>query len=212
MRSIAPAPRRSASPKCRRYVGVPLKLSRVSPEIFDSLLQASYEQGSHKAMEMVGGLDDEFDLTQVAQELEPSDLLESDDDAPDHSLHQCRADRSHQGQCVGRAHRALRKPARCALPGRRRAARRPADAPRARAARRLAHQGHVETRYCREAPAAGRPHIAAHRRTRRRRARIDHALGPRRTRRTATARQAGRPPQSRRRSAWTTSRCSRWTS
>ena len=78
--------RAGASPlsiaEVRRYLGVPLKLSRVSAEIFDSLLQASYEQGSHKAMEMVGGLDDEFDLTQVAQELEPSDLLESDDDAP----------------------------------------------------------------------------------------------------------------------------------
>ena len=78
--------RAGASPlsiaEVRRYLGVPLKLSRVSTEIFDSLLQASYEQGSHKAMEMVGGLDDEFDLTQVAQELEPSDLLESDDDAP----------------------------------------------------------------------------------------------------------------------------------
>ena len=78
--------RAGASPlsiaEVRRYMGVPLKLSRVSAEIFDSLLQASYEQGSHKAMEMVGGLDDEFDLTQVAQELEPSDLLESDDDAP----------------------------------------------------------------------------------------------------------------------------------
>ncbi len=68
--------------EARRFAGVPLKLSRVSAEDFDALLQESYEQGSHKAMEMVGGLDDEFDLTQVAQELEPSDLLESDDDAP----------------------------------------------------------------------------------------------------------------------------------
>jgi general secretion pathway protein E len=67
----------------RRFAGVPLKLSRVSNEAFDTLLRESYEQGSHKAMDMVGGLDDEFDLTQVAQELqEPSDLLESDDDAP----------------------------------------------------------------------------------------------------------------------------------
>ena len=68
--------------EARRFAGVPLKLSRVTAEDFDALLQESYEQGSHKAMEMVGGLDDEFDLTQVAQELEPSDLLESDDDAP----------------------------------------------------------------------------------------------------------------------------------
>ena len=67
----------------RRFAGVPLQLSRVSNEVFDTLLQESYEQGSHKAMQMVDGLGDEMDLTQVAQELqEPSDLLESDDDAP----------------------------------------------------------------------------------------------------------------------------------
>ncbi len=67
----------------RRHVGLPLRLTRVSSDEFDALLQASYEQGSQKAMQMVDGLNDEFDLTQVAQELqEPSDLLESDDDAP----------------------------------------------------------------------------------------------------------------------------------
>jgi general secretion pathway protein E len=69
--------------EARRFVGVPVKLSRVSDEVFDSLLQSSYEQGSQKAMHMVDGLDDEIDLDQVAQALgEPSDLLDSDDDAP----------------------------------------------------------------------------------------------------------------------------------
>jgi len=69
--------------EARRFAGVPLKLSRVSHEVFDTLLQESYEQGSNKAMHMVDGLGDEMDLSQVAQELqEPSDLLESDDDAP----------------------------------------------------------------------------------------------------------------------------------
>jgi general secretion pathway protein E len=69
--------------EAQRFAGVPLKLSRVSVEVFDGLLQESYEQGSNKAMQMVDGLDDQVDLTQVAQELqEPSDLLESDDDAP----------------------------------------------------------------------------------------------------------------------------------
>ncbi len=67
----------------QRFAGVPLKLSRVSSEVFDALLQQSYEQGSQMAMQMVDGLDDQMDLSQVAQELqEPSDLLESDDDAP----------------------------------------------------------------------------------------------------------------------------------
>jgi len=79
--------RSSASPlslaEVRRFAGVPVSLSRVSDEIFDSLLQASYEQGSQQAMHMVDGLDDEIDLDQAAQELqEPSDLLDSDDDAP----------------------------------------------------------------------------------------------------------------------------------
>jgi general secretion pathway protein E len=69
--------------EARRFAGVPLKLRRVSVEDFDALLQESYEQGSHKAMQMVDGLGEEMDLVQVAQELqEPSDLLESDDDAP----------------------------------------------------------------------------------------------------------------------------------
>ena len=68
--------------EARRFAGVPLTMSRVSAEVFDTLLQESYEQDSAKASQMVDGLDEEFDLTQVAQELEPSDLLESDDDAP----------------------------------------------------------------------------------------------------------------------------------
>ena len=66
----------------RRFAGVPLKLSRVSTELFDTLLQEAYEKDSANASQMVDGLDEDFDLTQVAQELEPSDLLESDDDAP----------------------------------------------------------------------------------------------------------------------------------
>ena len=79
--------RSGASPlslaEARRFAGVPLKLTRVSSEAFDALLQQIYEQGSHMAMQMAGGLDENIDLLQVAQELpEPSDLLESDDDAP----------------------------------------------------------------------------------------------------------------------------------
>ncbi len=69
--------------EARRFAGIPLKLTSVSAEEFDRLLQQTYEQGSHKAIQMVGDLDDSTDLLQVAQELpEPSDLLESDDDAP----------------------------------------------------------------------------------------------------------------------------------
>jgi len=68
--------------EARRFAGVPLRLSRVSAETFDALLQESYEGDRTNAAQMVDGLDEDFDLTQVAQELEPSDLLESDDDAP----------------------------------------------------------------------------------------------------------------------------------
>ena len=79
--------RTGASPvslaEARRFAGVPLKFTRVSSEAFDGMLQQSYEQGSQMAMQMVGDLDEHTDLLQVAQELpEPSDLLESDDDAP----------------------------------------------------------------------------------------------------------------------------------
>lgn len=67
----------------RRFSPVPLKLSRVTPEAFDAMLQQAYEGGSNQAMHMMDGLDESTDLFQVAQDLpEPSDLLESDDDAP----------------------------------------------------------------------------------------------------------------------------------
>ena len=79
--------RAGASPlslaEARRFAGVPLQLTRVTAEAYDGMLQQTYEQGSHKAMQMVGDLDEHTDLLQVAQDLpEPSDLLESDDDAP----------------------------------------------------------------------------------------------------------------------------------
>ena len=67
----------------RRFLGLPLLLERVEQEAFDALLQQIYEAGSNSAMQMVEGLDDTTDLAHLAQELpEPSDLLESEDDAP----------------------------------------------------------------------------------------------------------------------------------
>ncbi len=69
--------------EARRFAGVSLSLSRVSAEEFDTLLREFYEQERTNAAQMVDGLDEDFNLSQVAQELpEPSDLLESDDDAP----------------------------------------------------------------------------------------------------------------------------------
>ncbi len=67
----------------RRFAGRPLKIIRVPEAEFDQALQEAYEGGSGSAIQMVEGLEDEQDLSRVAQELpEPSDLLESDDDAP----------------------------------------------------------------------------------------------------------------------------------
>jgi general secretion pathway protein E len=68
--------------EARRFADAPLTLSRVSADVFDTLLQEVYEGDRANAAQMVDGLDEDFDLTQVAQELEPSDLLESNDDAP----------------------------------------------------------------------------------------------------------------------------------
>ncbi len=67
----------------RRFAGMPLSLTRVDAGRFDMLLREAYESGSNSAMQMVEGLGDDTDLTLVADSLpEPSDLLESDDDAP----------------------------------------------------------------------------------------------------------------------------------
>jgi general secretion pathway protein E len=79
--------RNDASPvslsEVRRFIQLPLSLRIVSAEEFDELLQATYERESNSTMQMVEGLGEDTDLFRVAQELpEPSDLLESDDDAP----------------------------------------------------------------------------------------------------------------------------------
>ena len=82
-RCAAPASRRRRLAEVRRFVGVPLKLERVSVETFDSMLRIAYEAGSGAAMQMLEGLDDNTDLAHLAEDIpESSDLLESDDEAP----------------------------------------------------------------------------------------------------------------------------------
>ena len=68
--------------EARRYLGLPLRLSAVAPEMFDDLLRRTYEGGSTpEAMQL--GLEEGADLMHLAQELpEQADLLESNDDAP----------------------------------------------------------------------------------------------------------------------------------
>jgi general secretion pathway protein E len=71
----------------RRHCGVPLTLQVFDASGFDKLLRELYEGGSDDAQAMVAGwdgnLDGNLDLNQLADALpEPTDLLESDDDAP----------------------------------------------------------------------------------------------------------------------------------
>jgi len=67
----------------RRFIGAELALEIVTPEVFEDRLQQTYERESDSTMQMVEGFGDDDDLFRMAQELpEPSDLMESDDDAP----------------------------------------------------------------------------------------------------------------------------------
>jgi general secretion pathway protein E len=67
----------------RRYLGVPLRLEPVDVDRFEDLLRRTYEGGTNAAAEAAEGLEGDTDLAHIANELpEPSDLLESEDDAP----------------------------------------------------------------------------------------------------------------------------------
>ena len=67
----------------RRLVGMPLVIERTPAENFDDMLRKGYESGSSETGQLAEGLDDDTDLAHLAEDLpEPSDLLESDDDAP----------------------------------------------------------------------------------------------------------------------------------
>jgi general secretion pathway protein E len=73
----------AAIAEVRRVLGMPLQLRRVDSDAFDQVLRLQYEGGTNTAMQMVGGMEDDTDLAHLAQDLpEPSDLLESDDQAP----------------------------------------------------------------------------------------------------------------------------------
>ena len=66
----------------RRIIGRRLELSTITDEQFDALLAQTYEQNSDQAMAMMEGVGDELDLDQLAETIEPEDLLEAEDDAP----------------------------------------------------------------------------------------------------------------------------------
>ncbi|HUS24810.1 MAG TPA: type II secretion system protein GspE, partial [Candidatus Binatia bacterium] len=68
----------------QRFLQRPVKLSRVTPEEFDALLQRTYEGQTGAAAGLMEGLEDEeADLDSLSQALnEAQDLLEGSDDAP----------------------------------------------------------------------------------------------------------------------------------
>ncbi|HEY9053026.1 MAG TPA: type II secretion system ATPase GspE, partial [Gammaproteobacteria bacterium] len=66
----------------RRIIGRPIKLNATSAEQFDALLTQTYERDSGQTMAMMEGVSDELDLDQLAETIEPEDLLEAEDDAP----------------------------------------------------------------------------------------------------------------------------------
>jgi general secretion pathway protein E len=73
----------SAVAEARRYLGIPLRLERVTDEQFDRLLRETYEGGNDMLSAAGGGLEESADLASMAQDLpEQADLLESNDDAP----------------------------------------------------------------------------------------------------------------------------------
>lgn len=67
----------------RKHLGVPLELGFVSEEDFNQLLRDTYENAGGNAMQLVGGIEDDIDLTTLAEQVpQTADLLDSNDDAP----------------------------------------------------------------------------------------------------------------------------------
>ncbi|RZO85490.1 MAG: type II secretion system protein GspE [Oceanococcus sp.] len=67
----------------QRFLEYPIALKPLAIEDFDRALQQRYENNSSETMQAMQGLDDDADLSSVAESLaEPQDLLEADDDAP----------------------------------------------------------------------------------------------------------------------------------
>ena len=67
----------------QRALGEPVFTRELPPAQFDAALNRAYERGKAQAMEIIGGLDGNADLADLAQNLpRVADLLESEDDAP----------------------------------------------------------------------------------------------------------------------------------
>ena len=67
----------------RRSIGCHLVLKLIARSRFDQMLQQDYELSQNESMQLMGEMDRDLNLQEVAGQLsEPEDLLESDDDAP----------------------------------------------------------------------------------------------------------------------------------
>ncbi len=184
-------PRRWRSPKPGVTCACRLRLTVVEAEAFDELLRKTYEGGGESMQ--IGPRGHHRPGAPRPGTARAGRPARERRRCADHPPDQRGADPGDSRERLGHPHRAVREPARGALPRRRHPARGAAVQARRRAARGLAHQGHVQARHRREAPAAGRTHQPAHRRPRGRRARLDDSVRPRRARGAAPARQAGRP-------------------
>ena len=171
-----------------------------------SRIAAAYAGGESSAAVVIGEVESAVDLSRMMQELPAiEDLLEAVERRADHPHAERAADAGGEGRRERHPHRALRALELGALSRRRHAARGRAAEPGAARGADLAPEDHGRARHRRAPPAAGRPHLAAHRRPRGRRPRLDAAVGARRARRAAPARQgrvevhARRPRHERRR-------------
>jgi general secretion pathway protein E len=73
----------SALAEVRRIAKRPIKLREVPSELFEQLLAKNYETGTHAAMEMMAGMEEQANLLDLVDALpRTEDLLESEDDAP----------------------------------------------------------------------------------------------------------------------------------
>jgi len=67
----------------QRALGQPVRMQALSAEDFEKALNRAYERGKTDALDIVGDLDSNLDLGELAQSLpKVADLMESEDDAP----------------------------------------------------------------------------------------------------------------------------------
>ncbi|MFQ5935688.1 MAG: type II secretion system ATPase GspE [Acidiferrobacterales bacterium] len=73
----------AALAEMQRVLGQAITLRELTAEDFDAALSQAYESGMSQAMQIVGDLDQDQDLAELAQNLpQVADLMESEDDAP----------------------------------------------------------------------------------------------------------------------------------